>query len=88
MEDLLVVETGQIGVDRLRKQVQRGQVLDDVGLAVRDQDNVVVVEGPVHVSDVLVLDERVVRRDLGHQVLEVGQQLQDSVLGQILELSR
>lgn len=55
-EDLPFIETLACARDHLGKEVQGVNVLEDVGLLVRDEDHVELVKGLVDKSDVVLLD--------------------------------
>lgn len=51
--------------DNLSEEMERINILQDVGLAVGDEDHVELVEGLIDKSDVILLDGRVLRATLG-----------------------
>lgn len=61
--------------DNLGKEMQRINVLQDVGLAVGDEHHVELVKGLVDESDVVLLDRRV----LGAAVCQLGERCKESL---------
>lgn len=87
LQDFSLVQTLACAGDDLGKQMQGVNVLQDVGLPVRDEDHVKLVKGLVDKSDVVLLDGGV----LGTAVGELGERRQqgfDSRSGHLAELPR
>lgn len=71
----------------LGEEVERVDVLEDVGLAVGDEDHVELVEGLVDETDIVLLDGGVLRAAVG-QLGERGEEGFDARPGHLAELSR
>lgn len=86
-QNLPLVESLAGAGDHLRKQVQRVDVLQDVGLAVGDKNHVKLVKGLVNEADIVLLDGRVLGAAVG-QFRERGQQRLYPRSWHLAELSR
>lgn len=75
LEDLALVEALACAGDDLGEQVQRIDVLQNVGLAVGDENHVELVERLVNESDIVLLDGGV----LGAAVGLLGERRQESL---------
>lgn len=75
LDDFALVEGLACAGDDLGKQVQGVDVLEDVGLAVGDEDHVELVEGLVYEADIVLLDGGV----LGAAVGKLGERSQESL---------
>lgn len=56
LEDLPLFQALASTCDNLGEQVERIDILEDVGLAVRNEDHVEFVEGLIHETDVVLLN--------------------------------
>jgi hypothetical protein len=87
LEDLSFVQALACAGNDLGKKVQGVNVLQDIGLAIRDEDHVELVKGLVDEADIILLDGGV----LGAAVGELGERCQqslDSRSGHLAELPR
>lgn len=73
--DLALIESLAGARDDLGEEVERVNVLEDVGLAVRDEHHVELVEGLVHEADIVLLDGRVLSASVG----QLGERCQETL---------
>ena len=64
-EDFALVQTLACAGDHLGKEMERVDVLQNVGLAVGDEDHVQLVQGLVDKADVVLLDRGMLRARVG-----------------------
>lgn len=69
LQNLPLVETSACAGDDLGEEVEGIDVLQDVGLLVRDEDHVELVQRLVHEADIVLLDGSV----LGARIGELGE---------------
>lgn len=87
LDDLPFVQALARAGDNLGEEMERIDVLEDVGLAVGDEDHVELVQGLVDKTDVVLLNCGMLRTAVG-QLGERGEESFDARPGHLAELSR
>lgn len=87
LQDLALLQALASTGDDLGKEMQRVDVLEDVGLAVGDEDHVELIEGLVDESDIVLLDGRMLCPAVC-ELREGGEEGFDARPGHLAELSR
>ena len=65
LEDFPLVQTLADACHHLGEQVERVDILEDVGLAIGDKDHVELVEGLVDITDIVLLDRGMLSTGVG-----------------------
>lgn len=85
--DLALVQRPAHACHHLRKEVQRVDILQNVGLEVGDENHVELVEGLVDKADIVLLDRRVLGTGVG-ELGKGGEECFDAGPGHLAEQAR